>query len=287
MNYVLSFRECKRNKGGAVREGLLTSGTKERLAGESQLVFLIHGFDVSRKRGERSLSRFAETLPSAQNAGVVRTLWPGDHGLRFLAYASEGEDADETARQLAKFIEWARIKRRTPLSFVAHSLGCRVALEAAKLLLGAGYTVDQVCLLAAAVDADSLASRDDYRSCAENAGRLAVLSSRCDGVLRCLYPIGDLMQAFIYSDDQPGLALGSRGPRPHRTRPFRKVPVPDGVWHVQIPDACRVGHRGYLPSGKGNGGGGGERRSKKLRAAARFADAVIARCRAPRYERCR
>ncbi len=277
MIYVLSFRANKRT-GGPVVPGRLESGpdlgTKESLQMASKVTVLLHGFNVDYKTGRATLLRFAKLLPSAANGAVIAALWPGDHGLGALSYSFEGRDADDTALELARFLGDV-LMPTVSIAFVAHSLGCRVAMETAARLVAQGHTPEQICLLAAAIDDDSLAATDAYLAATDNSARVAALSSRQDKVLKLAYPVGDLLQAFLFADDTADLALGYHGARPHKRS---GTAVPENVLDERIPKRKsrrdRVGHGDYLPSQQTN---------QKQRAAARFADAVLAGVEDPRY----
>lgn len=280
MPYLLDFRV--RDTGGAVVPGFLSEPdggragprAEEDLAHEPALVFLLHGFNVSRPAGRKQLLALADLLPSAAGEtapALVATLWPGDHWTGPLSYPFEGRDADDSATELARFIERV-VPSGTPLSFVAHSLGSRVVMEALTRLLGSGYPVEQVCLMAAAIDDFSLAAPPDYNRATVAGRRVAVLSSRRDRVLQLAYPVGDLLQAFFFfRRDQAGLALGYHGPRPHKAS---RTGVPGNVLHHPIPKKRRAGHFDYLPDTPPN---------DEQRSAARFADDVLAGRPAPAY----
>lgn len=267
MIYVLDFRE--RNVGGAVVRGVLTRADGEDdsrqawldLAAEPHLTFLVHGFNTSRAQGRRQLLGLAALLPSQSEGGLVSVLWPGDHWIGPLSYPFEGRDADDTAEELARFIE-LHVAPSQPLSFVGYSLGCRVSLETVKRLLGKAFSVQQVCLLAAAVDDFSLASQDDYLRPTLGSDRVAVLSSTKDLVLTLAYPAGDLFQAWIFfRDDVAGAALGYHGPRRDAAA---GTSVPDNVLHR--PSRLGHGHFDYLPDAEP---------SAKQRWAAAFTDEVL------------
>ena len=83
---------------------------------------------------------------------------------------------------------------------------------------------------------------NDFRRGVESAGRLAVLSSDKDNVLKLAYPLGDLVQAFLFWADRAGAALGLRGPEPAGI-----LPVPANVQHVPIPSRRKARHGDYLP----------------------------------------
>lgn len=209
------------------------------LAQEPRVTFLLHGFNVDRKQGREELGELANQLQGQISGALVATLWPGDSNLWALSYPFEGADADDAANHLAKFIV-DYVPRHLPVSFVAHSLGCRVVLETVSQLVGETHQVDRVCLLAAAIDDFTLASENDYLEATVAAKRVAVMSSRSDRVLQLAYPVGDLLQAFLFVGDTPGAALGRRGPRQHRG-----TGVPGNVGHR--PSEMKHGHGDYLP----------------------------------------
>jgi pimeloyl-ACP methyl ester carboxylesterase len=246
MKYLLDFRE--RDVSGAVVPGRLTDMTTGEngpvvlgnLVAETQVTFLIHGFNVSGLEGESALNNLAKGLPDV-TGGLVGVLWPGDHGLGFLSYSFEGRDAEDTADELARFID-DNLQAGTPLSFAAHSLGARVAMETMKRL-DDRYPLEQACYMAAAVDDDSVSEVEVYRAVVESTSRVAVLSSKEDEVLKYAYPVADLLQAFLFfSMDSFGLALGYHGPRPHSAGDA----VPGNVVHTPIPVMRNSDHGDYL-----------------------------------------
>lgn len=244
MIYLVDFRVA--DVGGAVASRPIVSceSPDGDLGGEPRITFLVHGYNVSRPQGRESLLRLARALQPAVHGALAGVLWPGDHWARAASYPFEGRDADDAGRRLAEFL--ARdVRRGAELSFVAHSLGARVAMEAIRHLDPAAFPVRQVCLLAAAIDDFSVAAPRGYRPAVEKADRVAVLASRKDRVLRLAYPAGDLLQAFLFFwREESGLALGYHGPRPRGAHA-----VPGRVRHEQIPDARESDHGDYLPGG--------------------------------------
>ena len=239
-----------------------------QLRAETHIAFLLHGYNVNRTKGRALLLRAARMLQPNHEMAYVAVLWPGDHWLRAVSYPLEGRDADDTAANLATYIGDV-VARESELSFVSHSLGARVVLETLKRLQ-ARYTIAQVCLMAAAVDDTCTADPRDYRSAVGRTQRVAVLASKTDRVLRLAYPVGDLLQAFIFSDtDDAGLALGYHGPRP-----TGKHAIPPQVYHEQIPNARGSDHGHYLPQ---------QPPTKNQTSAMNFAGNVLSRNPSPRY----
>ena len=159
-------------------------------------------------------------------------LWPGDWWLPVINYPAEADDAARCGALLARFAK-QHLTDAAELSFVSHSLGGRLVLEAVKRL---HRPAREVCLMAAAVDDDCLSTRQ-YEAALANAKRISVLASRSDWVLAAAYPAGDFFSDLFYDDDSMARkALGYHGPRP-RART---------VLHAQI-GADRYGHGDYLP----------------------------------------
>ncbi|NQU70739.1 MAG: alpha/beta hydrolase [Rhodospirillales bacterium] len=278
MIYLLDFRSAPRS--GAVVPPRLTLYDHERLgvhagdqlAQEPRVTFLIHGFNVDRNEGITSLSRLAVELSDANAGALICVLWPGDSYFGPLGYSWEGVDADDTAAYLAEFIRdnWSQKTGRSkvPVSFIAHSKGARVAMGAATAWhASTGMKPDQICLLAAAIDDTSLAEADVYEAVTAASKRVAVLSSRRDAVLGLTYPAGDLLQAFLFAEDDFGWALGYGGPKPDQNG--EEWPAP--VFPKQIDPGKDVGHGDYLPPSDDK-----EQINSKQRAAIHFVRAALA-----------
>ena len=245
MNYLVDFRAS--DSGGAVVRGVVRGGaglgTEFDLRREAAVTFLVHGFNVNRTNGTAGFGRLVQHLPLVGDAAYVGILWPGDQsGVGPFSYPFEGNDADDSARELTRFISDV-IAGGAVLSFVSHSLGARVVMEVIKALRPSDYPIREVCLMAAALDDFSLAHPKNYLGAVPKTRRVAVLASRRDMVLRLAYPAGDVLQAFMhFRVDRAGLALGMHGPKPSGAHP-----IPREVYHEQIPDARGSGHGDYFP----------------------------------------
>lgn len=203
----------------------------DRIAGR-EVVFVTHGFNVSFQDGVRALVRLERALALPQSFVFIGVLWPGDFWVPVVNYPSEAEDAVRCGAALAAFAN-EYLSDATEFSFVSHSLGGRLILEAVKRL---SRRAREVCLLAAAVDDDCLSTRQ-YEAARANAQRISVLASRGDRVLASAYPLGDFFSDLFYDDDSPRRkALGYHGPHPR----------PPSVVHAQIPGS-EYGHGSYLP----------------------------------------
>ena len=188
---------------------------EERTLGR-EVVFATHGFNVSRKQGIHALAQLERDLGLRAELVFVGVLWPGDFWTPVINYPAEAEDAVRCGRLLAKFAN-ETLARARGVSLVSHSLGGRLVLEAAKHLARPAH---EVCLLAAAVDDDCLSTKQ-YAAARERTGRISVLASQKDTVLRLSYPVGDFFSDLFYDDDSPARkALGYHGPHPVRSSAF-------------------------------------------------------------------
>jgi hypothetical protein len=222
-------------------DGADQGATLDALAIQSSVTILIHGFNVNRTSGHAQLTELARWLADSTSTSAFLALtWPGDSWAGPAGYPLEGNDADDAAAEVAKFIQWA-IPSGVRLSFISHSLGARVVFETIKAL-PASYPIGEVCVMAAAIDDSSVSAQWAYRNEVARASRVAVLASERDNVLRWAYPLGDWIQAFLFFwKDVPDSALGYHGPRGSG-----RDGVPGNVKHVQIATSCGVDHGDYL-----------------------------------------
>ena len=202
------------------------------------VAFVAHGYNNDRAEGVRQIKGFVDAVPTDVRTRFVGVLWPGDALVGFLSYPVEEADADETALAFARSLYAARLPG--PVHLVAHSLGSRVVLQTATHLAHwapARRWIDQVVLLAAAVDHDCLARRDRYVAGVRVTERLVNVASTEDNVLRWVFPVGDFLGGLF--GGYTTRALGLRGPAGDPA-------PPPGVRPVQIPEEADVGHFDYL-----------------------------------------
>jgi hypothetical protein len=261
--FVLDLRSDP--QGGAVVPAHLTSGTLDQLRECRSVVFMVHGFNVNRLDGTAELTAFGANLPAIGAGAAVAVLWPGDSTVGPLCYPFETSKADDSAVELATFIG-DNLPQRPTISFIGHSLGCRVVMETVRQLWMKDIPVAQVCVMAAAVDNDSLGSAVEYFHAAQFAARVGVLHSPADRVLEFAYPLGNLLSAFIHWSSTTDAALGYTGPCVSTSSPGDPPACVDGVG---IPAANGVDHGDYLPSPSGIF-------NAKQQAAAQFANSMLA-----------
>ncbi len=254
MTRYLNFREA--SVGGAVVspyviEGdgtinppLLTSVPFEAIAamvGGKNLLFGVHGFNVSYDQGAASLGYLDKALTLTGSDIFLGVLWPGDSWVPYVNYPFEGDVSIACGRYLADFCNtWAASAQS--VSFVSHSLGARLVLEAVQRLTRPARSV---CLTAGAINYDCMLT--EYAAAAGNSNAISILASHEDWALKLVYPIADPIALLLHDDHSPfEVALGYNGP---------PTPAPPPILHPwQISDADDYGHSNYLPPVSGVAG---------------------------------
>ena len=196
-----------------------------------------HGFHVNRADGIANLGHWTEWLELGPNGLFVGVLWPGDaRWLPFIDYPIEGNEAIKSGQLLAQYL-LANFKAVASLSFVSHSLGARVVLEAIRGLKGLNK-LKTGTFMAAAVDDTCLS--DEYQDAAGQMQKISVLASACDDVLKWAFPAGNLASGLVTRGDPYWHgALGRFGPNPP-DRPQQLLPTPI------LPDSWQFGHHSYV-----------------------------------------
>jgi alpha/beta hydrolase family protein DUF900 len=201
------------------------------------LLLAAHGFNVSYDAGLVSLARLESALNLAGSSTDLffGILWPGDWVIPAINYPAEDKIASHAGRLLGQFCnEWLGGARS--ISFVSHSLGARVILEA---IQRASARVKLACITAGAVNSGCL--HEEYSVAASNCDRIPTLSSRQDHVLEFAYPLGDFLGDILYADHpQFEAALGRAGPTP---------PMGANVAPYEIADRFAYDHGDYFPPG--------------------------------------
>jgi pimeloyl-ACP methyl ester carboxylesterase len=193
----------------------------------NRLLILLHGYNNPQREGIEKLTRYMDLLAAGGFGDVmIAVLWPGDGWAKALSFPAEARDADDSAASLHRWID-IHVDRTASISFIAHSLGCRVAMRAAGLLAtnSRGPRLGRICLMAAAINNDSLGStyeKPSYRTATLAAERVAVLSSGQDTVLSGAYPLGEVPWTALRGEDW-GLALGYTGPKEHDAEVLAKI----------------------------------------------------------------
>src|SRR3984885_8880822 len=172
------------------------------------VLIITHGFNVDFVDGVTALSYWRSLLHLAGPTMYVGVLWPGDsvwaHGLD---YPLEPRVADEAGEKLAAFIETAMTDVAS-LSFVSHSLGARVVLQAINRM---NRRIRCAILMAGAIDDNCLST--EFQSAEQRIDGISVLASKRDEVLALAFPLGNLVGGII-DQGHPWWhsALGRDGP---------------------------------------------------------------------------
>lgn len=240
MTYYVNLRSQR--VGGPIVDPWVGEGDRENdalrplswsevasLAAGRDVLFAVHGFNVARDEGIRSLGRLEKRFAPTGSELFFGVLWPGDYWIPVVNYPAEASDAVQCGVRLADFCS-TRLQYARSLSFLSHSLGGRLVLEAVKNL---DHQARTVCLTATAVDWDCLDNQ--YAAAAVNAKAISTLSSNADMVLKLAYLAGDFISDVLFSDGDNPLqkALGLSGP---------KLPAPATVKAWQIANKPPYGH---------------------------------------------
>lgn len=264
--FILSLRDQK--FGGAVTSGVLYKALPywdvwwndrlpdfQLLTRGQRLTVLLHGYNNGLEEGREKLVRFSEYLEQKGSTDLMlAVLWPGDswanavgNWLGAASYPSESRDADDSADNLLTWLV-LHVHESARVAFVGHSLGCRVVMRAAQRM-AREVTIkkpilDRICLMAAAIDSDSLGKDRPagYRDAALKADRIAVLASQEDRVLQVAYRLGDSVQSWWpFSGEGSVSALGRYGPEDCPPDVLGKLET----WMAD-PNQ-NIGHSTYLP----------------------------------------
>ncbi len=223
---ALQFDLRERPEGGTLRQQGQLLGRPDAQARRECLV-LLHGYN--NHRGEaaeaylgfrnRQVAQFVDVDHARLNARLGDTFWPGDaqwpgpiDWLDSLYYPAAVGVAQAAAPLLAELL-W-RLPNLETVDFIAHSLGCRVALETLQLINARGSPhVRRVCLMAAAVPTEMLETGGRFeallRDLQAGGTEIHILHSKADWVLMLAFPPGQTL-----AGEPSARALGRYGPSP-------------------------------------------------------------------------
>jgi len=196
-----------------------------------------HGFHVNRATGISNLSHWNEWLRLGDNGFFVGVLWPGDsRWVPFIDYPFEGDEAIRSGRVLADYLA-SKFAGANSLSFASHSLGARTMLEAIRSL-NQTFKLKALTLMAAAIDDTCLVG--EYQDAAQQMGKISVLASSCDDVLKWAFPAGNLASGIVTRGEPYWHgALGRYGPNPANQ--------PANLWQTpNLPENWDFGHHSYI-----------------------------------------
>jgi len=265
------------------RNGTVDAPGGESPHGQPRIVLLIHGYNNDKADadgGYESMLKHVAADHGAQTENIWRFYWPGyverltgtladeptsvssgrsRQGTESSAllsaptYALQVVKARDVGAALGRYLRDVHHSAAVPteIVFVAHSLGCRVVLEAIRELLNGRdpdserHRIPGVCLMAAAVPT-FMVERDSRLGPAARVPRTSyVLHSRADLVLRFAFPPGQGAASGILKL-APGKATESEGWFPEAVGRYGN---PTAAW-LRRGDTG-LGHSGYWshPSG--------------------------------------
>jgi hypothetical protein len=256
---ALEFNLRVQPEGGALRRPGELKGSLEAQARRECLVML-HGYNNHRGDAgraylgfrNRQVAQFVDIDHARLNARLGDGFWPGDakwpgpiDWVDFLFYPAAVGVAREAAPLLAELL-WS-LPNLEAVDFIAHSLGCRVALETLQLINARGYPrVNRVCLMAAAVPVEMVERDGRFEALLwdlqADRTRVHVLHSIADLVLMLAFPPGQAL-----AGEPSTRALGRHGPSPD-------TPGQGGtVTDTQIPGAKHSYYWGHKYPGDDQG----------------------------------
>ena len=211
---------------------LATSDLQSFIHGKDVLI-ATHGFNVNYADGVECLCEWEPLLQLPATAVLVGLLWPGDSdSIYALSYPEEPANAMQSGAMVGQFVD-AYFANAASVSFVSHSLGARVVLQAVSTMQ---RRVRRLILMAGAISDDCLTA--EFVSVPAKVDSITVLSSMQDEILQYAFPLGNVA-AEILGRDHPWWqsALGRFGP----AAPPSNYAPPN-----RIPDEWNYGHLDYL-----------------------------------------
>lgn len=217
-----------------------TVGALVEWARGQDVLLATHGFNVDQQDGIASLSHWRERLSLPASTRFIGVLWAGDAWLPVVDYPFEGDDAVQSGKLLADFLN-KQFDEVASLAFASHSLGARMVLETIAHL---ERRIRRLVLMAGAIDDTCL--QDEYKSAAAKVDTISLLASRGDWVLEFAFPAGNFLSGIV-SRGHPYVraALGREGPARANLANLRPG------W--QIPDNWHYGHGDYFSTQSGAG----------------------------------
>ncbi|MBY8977810.1 alpha/beta hydrolase [Rhodobacteraceae bacterium NNCM2] len=177
-----------RPAGGNVRE--VPHAVLSSLGRRRQIILMVHGFNTTRDEAQEGYEAF-RLLVSRSAPRLAERLcpvyWPGDSSLRGSAYPWLVERSAECGARLADWLAG----QEGEVTIIAHSLGCRMSLEALARLAGQpGGPSIRLFLMAAAVPVGLVQNDARLERALSRAASVDVLHSSTDGVLAFWFRIG-------------------------------------------------------------------------------------------------
>jgi pimeloyl-ACP methyl ester carboxylesterase len=190
------------------------------LAGFDHLLILVHGYNNREKVAKKSYEKFAQHLEEAFGShgfdidAVVHFHWPGNPSVAEwlspkIHYPYALRNAQLAARRLNDLLSRLEASRSpaSPLrvSFVGHSMGCRLIIEMLQTLAAArALAFPAIGLMAAAIPVKLVSAGGALVPPAILKEKLLKFFSPNDGVLRSFFPLG---QWWAYKTEIAGATI--------------------------------------------------------------------------------
>lgn len=204
--------------GGEIANPARFTGSALRTRG--RLIALIHGYNNSENDADSAFDAFERGVAEIDSSiakDFVRVHWPGDLRVplvRPAVYPWRVHTAIACAESLAQYVRERRSPSGSPyeLVIVAHSLGCRLALETLNCLQRVGAVPDRitVILLAAAVPVELVEALGALSVAVTSAHSTLVIYSLSDSVLKYAFPIGQRLAEPGLLQPQQAVGLWGR-----------------------------------------------------------------------------
>lgn len=226
--FTLSLRS-QPERGGPVRA---TMNDKNGLAGDNEwrhLLVLVHGFNNSESEAEGKYEHYVDMLrPDLRKSrvapdAVAKLHWPGNEAVGpfsifdFAGYPVDVERALQAVKPLVMY--FLRLIMARPgarqISFVGHSLGCRLIVEAMSRLVAQNLSVRPlavVSLMAAAVPVALAENKEPLADAPRAAAKVIKAYSHSDWVLWLAFPAGQALARLGGIEDAVYIkAIGRNG----------------------------------------------------------------------------
>jgi pimeloyl-ACP methyl ester carboxylesterase len=162
---------------------------------------LVHGYNNTEDAASASYRQFLRNvaLEASGRAGqVCEFYWPGDTGgaASAFSYSAQIRRAIKSAEVLQQHLARTFETRPIDLMFIAHSLGCRVALECLRETAAARRPVlrrTRLCLMAAAVPIELVYAGGRLHRAASGRPETSILFSQVDEALGWAFAAGQAM----------------------------------------------------------------------------------------------
>jgi pimeloyl-ACP methyl ester carboxylesterase len=186
--------------GGPVASKVDAKGGQ--LDGNDRVLILVHGYNNSLTEAENNykgfLDHFRENFPTYIGQ-TAEFFWPGNSPIKIISivsYPNQIEPAIQSAQRLSAYLWNLKGARNSPMevTFIGHSLGCRVILELLALWTGGippNIRVGTVVMMAAAVLVKHVDQGGQLRAAATLSNNTLVLHSEGDAVLHWGFPLGE------------------------------------------------------------------------------------------------